>query len=321
MRIAFVSCACISVFPNQPVWDWIAAAVPDHLVLLGDSMYLDIDSNPHPDAMNENDFAQHLHNRYSQVIAQPQFASLVRSLAAGHVHAIWDDHDFLWNDADGGAVKKQPTQRDKLPLTTQFMEAFRRTLTAQLAPGTFPGSYTDSQFWQPAPDGLSTPSVALASDVWLHLADVRTWRTGTGPFSGKTQTILGATQRATFSGRYAAAPQALHLFASGSTMAGWERYESDVDWLYGLAANSRTLVLSGDIHRNKVDAFHTGGWPLHEATSSGAAVRTAVVIGKRQHNHGLIDIDADTMEARFFAQNQETMALRRRYSRATWLPV
>ena len=36
MKIAFASCFCEQVFPNQPVWDWIVAKNPDYLILLGD---------------------------------------------------------------------------------------------------------------------------------------------------------------------------------------------------------------------------------------------------------------------------------------------
>jgi len=64
MRIAFASCIATNVFSDQPVWDWIGAHAPDHLVLLGDSMYLDIlvEQAVHPKDMSENDFAKHAHH-------------------------------------------------------------------------------------------------------------------------------------------------------------------------------------------------------------------------------------------------------------------
>ena len=42
MKIAFASCMCTRVFSDQPVWEQVAAQKPDRLVLLGDSVYLDI---------------------------------------------------------------------------------------------------------------------------------------------------------------------------------------------------------------------------------------------------------------------------------------
>ena len=42
MRIAFNSRMFNRVFDDQPVWDWVGGHTPDHLVLLGDSFYLDL---------------------------------------------------------------------------------------------------------------------------------------------------------------------------------------------------------------------------------------------------------------------------------------
>ena len=91
MRIAFASCMFNRIVERQPVWDWIAAKDPDHLVLLGDSFYLDLQiGGRHPQDMLPMEFGEHLHTLYGELIAQPEFAALVRALSAGHVHAIWD---------------------------------------------------------------------------------------------------------------------------------------------------------------------------------------------------------------------------------------
>lgn len=121
-----------------------------------------------------------------------------------------------------------------------------------------------------------------------------------------------------FSAAISAAPDAVHLVASASTLAGWQRYTRDRQWLNGLAAKQRLLVLSGDIHRNELDAFYTGGWPLHEATSSGAAVKDAVVVGAERQNYGLLDIDTDVVTVSLFNKNKLEQS--RTLNRATWLP-
>lgn len=77
-------------------------------------------------------------------------------------------------------------------------------------------------------------------------------------------------------------------------------------------------MLSGDIHRNELDAFFTGGLPLHEATSSGAAVKDAVVVGAARKNFGLLDIDAGSVTVSLFAGNEEEQ--RRVLNRTSWLP-
>jgi len=320
MKIAFVSCICTQLFPDQPVWDQIAAMAPDYLVLLGDSIYLDIGTDVAPQDMGDDAFGQHLFARYTELLAQPQFRALVSAMKPGRVFSIWDDHDFLWNDAQGAEFVQHPVQAGKVRLSTAFQEAFRRTLAKRLMPGSFPSAYNDPVFWQASQPALTTPSVKLADDVLLHLSDGRTPRTRTWLIAESRRAMLGAAQRRQFEAVFnSAPPEALHLFASGSTLAGWKRYGKDWGWLQTMAARHRTLVLSGDIHRNELDGFGTSGFPLHEATSSGVAVKDAVVVGSRKHNFGWLDIGDTQVDIRLFKAGK--VELQRTLDRASWLPV
>lgn len=323
MRIAFASCFCAPLYPDQPVWDWIAAQAPDHLVLLGDALYLDVPVNVvHPELMGDNAFAQLLHERYSAQVAQPQFRALVQSLPPGQVWSIWDDHDFLWNNACGAELRQNPQHQGKIVLSTRFQQAWRAALAQGLAPGSWPSEPGDPAFWTGPVQDLPTPSVALAPDLWLHLSDNRSHRTRTWLLAENKRSVFGAAQRQAIGQAVLARPDAVHLLASGSVLGDYRRrYPQDWAWLTGLAAQARMLVLSGDIHRNETDAYATGGWPLHEATSSGAAVRDAVVIGQRRRNFGLVDVGADQVSWRLFANHRVESALTRRIARATWLPV
>jgi alkaline phosphatase D len=305
------------VCPDQPVWTWIAQRAPDRLLLLGDSLYLDVAGPPHPQDMSDVEFAAHAFTLYSEALAQPQFAALVQALPPGRVNAIWDDHDFLWNGAQGGEV--HPLHSGKVRLSTAFHEAFRSALTQGLVAGSFPAASNDARFWDLAQPELTTPSIQLEADLWLHLSDGRTHRTRTWLLEESKRTLFGAAQRARFEAVIAHQPQALHLWASGSTIAGCQRYANDWTWLRQMAAQARMLVLSGDIHRNELDAFYTGGWPLHEATSSGAAVRDAVVVGQELRNYGLLDIDANQVTIRLFSD--DVLQQQRVLDRHTWLPV
>lgn len=323
MRIAFASCMCTPYFSDQPVWSWIAARQPDQLVLLGDSIYLDVaKGGGHPEQMGDDEFAQHLFRLYRELLSQPQFAALVRQLPAGRVRTVWDDHDFLWNDANGADATANPVHRGKVRLSTAFHEAFRRALAAGLTAGSFPASYNDAVFWDPSQPPLTTPSLELAPDLWLHLTDGRTSRTRTFLVPEAKRHLLGLAQRDRFAAAIEERPQAVHLVASGSTLATWKRhYAADWKWLNGLAAAQRLLVISGDIHRNESDAFFTGGFPLHEATSSGAAVRDAVSVGKRRRNYGLLDIDSAAVRITLFADDRAESQWNRNLSRTTWLPI
>jgi alkaline phosphatase D len=320
MRIAFVSCMLTTMYPDQPVWDWIASQQPDRLLLLGDSTYFDIDTATHPKDMPDWEFAQHAFQRYAELIAQPRFAALVGSMPAGTVDAIWDDHDFLWNDATGGDRNMRIMQGGKMRISTAFLEAFRAALNQQLAAGSFPADATDAAFWNSNQPTLATPSLQLEPDLFLHLSDGRTHRTSTFLVADSKRTIFGDTQKNTFTQVIVAAPQAVHLWASGSTMAGYQKYSKDVAWLMGLAAQQRMLMLSGDIHRNALDAFTNGPnmFPLHEATSSGAALKDAVVAGAVRQNFGIVDIGPQQVDINLYNRNK--LESSRTIFRQTWLP-
>lgn len=317
MRIAFGSCIHTSRFTDQAVWESIRAQAPDVLVLLGDSHYMDIDTGIDPREMSNEVFAQTQLERYWELLNQPQFRALVLAMPPQAVHAVWDDHDFFANDSCG--AEERLMHGHKLQVSTAMMSCFREALATQFAPGSFPVSIQDPRLANPSAAALATPSVALAENTWLHLSDGRSHRTRTSFLSEAKRTIFGSVQMQAFSQRIQAQPQALHLWASGSTISGYKRYRQDQAWLFGLAAAQRMLVLSGDIHRNELDAFHTGGFPLHEATSSGLAVRDAVVVGRRQHNHGLLEVRADRVEIQLFRKGKVELA--RTLDRQSWLPL
>lgn len=323
MRIAFTSCINTGYYPEQPVWDWIAARAPDHLVLLGDSIYLDV-GKPHlnPITCLGTEFVQHGHRLYRQLLAQPRFAALVQALGPGRCWSIWDDHDFLWNDALGAEAAANPDQREKMQLSTALQSAFRAALASGLAPGSFPDDPLGPAFWPPPTQPLEVPSIPLAPGLWLHLLDCRTHRTRTWLTAESKRTVLGADQKARVAQAIAAAPGAVHLLATGSTLGAYQRrYARDWQWLTDLAAKHRLLALSGDIHRNQSDGFQTPGFPLHEVTSSGAAIRDAVVAGQRRRNYGLLDVADDVVQFHVYADDKEQTRWARRIDRATWLPL
>ena len=100
--VAMGSCAYINEpaydRPGRPygndlgIFDRIAEREPDLMLWLGDNVYL-----REPDWGSRTGF---LH-RYTHTRSQPQLQRLLRSTAH---YAIWDDHDFGPNDADGSFV-------------------------------------------------------------------------------------------------------------------------------------------------------------------------------------------------------------------------
>lgn len=317
MRLAFASCIHTTKFPDQPVWDAMRAQAPDVLVLLGDSHYMDIGTGIDPRDMTDDFFAETQLARYWELLSQPQFKALVLAIPPQSVHAVWDDHDFFANNSNG--AEERLKHGNKLQISTAMMTCFRQALATRFAPGAFPTDTQDPRIANPSPLALATPSIELANDIWLHLSDGRSHRTGTWLISEARRTMFGTSQLQAFGQLIQARPQALHLWASGSTLSGYKRYKRDQAWLLEQAARARMLVLSGDIHRNELAEFHTGGFPLHEATSSGVAVKDAVIVGARQHNHGLLDVSDGRVDIQLFRKGDLQMA--RSLDRQTWLPI
>ncbi|WP_156370407.1 MULTISPECIES: hypothetical protein [unclassified Acidovorax] len=282
-KIAFTSCMSTEVFSaRQPVWEDIGWHKPDVLVLLGDSIYIDCPWPKGPDGMvtepallNPSDFAAHVHRLYRKQLAVPEFRTLLQQDGLA-TYAIWDDHDFLWNDA---RQQQALSHLEHAVYSSNLFQCWRDAL-AGVAP--FPVTAMDPRVLKNigVPRGQvrfndAMPGyrceVLFAGLVVLHLTDGRSWRDG--------PTLLGTQQKAMMQARMADHPNALHLVASGSTINGWEingwkHYPEDLRWLLALAETYDVRVLSGDIHEidRKATWTEKGGRQLHEYIASGAAV-------------------------------------------------
>ncbi len=306
MKIAFTSCTCIGLVKTQLVWDTIRAAQPDHVVLLGDNIYNDVPSTSMSELqeMYPNQFAAHMYVRYAQQLANPKFRDMVAEPGI-QVHAIWDDHDFAWNDAQGGVMQGQPLQADKVKVSTSFMREFRRVLAAKDLT-LFPSSADAPAFQLDAAfTPLGATSIKLEPDgrSWLHLTDGRTHRKG--------RTLLGDAQRAQLAQQFAAHPDALHIIASGSTFSQkdcWEKYEDDFTWLKESIGSQTWLMLSGDVHSTGLLTHNASlAGRLVELTASGAAVvakLNPVIKGPKLRNHGMVELLPNEARLDLFAFNK-----------------
>jgi len=316
MKIAFTSCMSSTVFEQQPVWDQIAARQPDRVLLLGDSIYIDAPPYPaeatHPKKMAPTDFLQHLLARWTLQLDQPQFRALVQKVPTD---AVWDDHDFLWDESYAEKAIDKRIYKDHVRTSRALFNAFRRTLDARLADGSFPAAYNDAVINQPDEPAPGYRVRTLADGSVLHLTDGRSWRIG--------RELLGAAQRQQIEAELAKAPAAAHLLASGSVLRDdsgerWETFD-DWAWLQGLARRYKILVLSGDIHRNRWQSHDLGGgrW-LHDATASGAAICKLVTLGSKCQNWGLLSTDATTLRLDFFSHGTPDSVGAWAIDRASW---
>ena len=322
MRIAFTSCFSAEYFPQQPIWSQIAAANPDVLVLLGDSVYYDVGTNVDMAAIKKMDatrFAAHAHGKFSRQLALPEFQALIQSPSLS-TYAIWDDHDFLWNDACGANVLKEPQHKELLYPSRATFAAYREALAQRLAPGSFPPAPPHWSSKTPAP-GYSV--VALPENVFLHLTDGRSFRKRAA-LTGKTTAVMGRAQLDAMEAKMVAAPAgAVHLVASGSVFDAyhgetWLDCKSEYDRLKKMAEQHNIVVLSGDdhdAHRKTIQV--TGTRRLYEATASGAALYSGVIAGNEQRNYGMLTIDSTYVgiDVYKWGKSQDPKAI----DRTTWL--
>lgn len=91
VTLALGSCANDRPGLPNPVWKAILDAKPTALVLIGDTPYID---STHLDDQRR---------RYKEFYANPDLSALMK---ATPTYAIWDDHDFAGDGADGRAPEK-----------------------------------------------------------------------------------------------------------------------------------------------------------------------------------------------------------------------
>lgn len=325
MKIAFTSCASPKMVPVQPVWGHIANGQPDVLVLLGDNIYTDV-----PDVgmdqlqqMSSNDFAIHMLQRYREQLAIEPFGAVIRN-ANIVKYAIWDDHDFLWNDAQGRRDEwggRYSQHVEKMLISTNLMRCFREALAAH-DPALFPSASNDSRIWiDYSPplfrfNALGLQSIPLdEGKALLHLTDGRSFRS-------KSQ-LLGTRQRAQLTRVFEDAPSALHIIASGTTFAegaaSWSKFPEDRAWLLSELQGRGWLMLSGDIHKNMLSQ-HTGSeaGKLVEATASGAAILAylnKIIQGPEVCHHGEVSLGNTEVAIKLFSFGQTRPEWQARYSR------
>lgn len=321
MKIAFTSCFSAQTFKEQPVWAQVGASGATHLVLLGDSAYYDADGSSMGavKAMGANDFAVHAFGRLRDQLNQKEFAKLVRKTDL-QIHPIWDDHDFLWNGACGAQIEGQPSYRHLLDPTRAAFQEYRKALDSN-DPKTFPkaGDPWASGVPEPGYRPLMLSNVGDADGpVMLHLTDGRSYKT-----KGGEDAVLGKKQMNKLKKAIEDSDErTVHLIASGLTFEArhgetWMDCAAEHAAILKLAEKRRILILSGDVHENRFAVpWPAGPWSLFEATSSGAALRTAVTVGALQRNWGLVDITKDQVSIELSQLNMDTR--RRVIDRKKW---
>lgn len=259
-KIAFGSCA--DQDKPIPVFDTIAAAKPDLLVLLGDNMYADLDRKVKvtPDVIRE---------KYAQMAKVPGFAKL---RAACPILGTWDDHDYGKNDAGAEWEHKDEAQQALLDFFGVARGDPRRTRK---------GVYYAEIY---GPPGKRVQVILL--DTRYHRSPIKK-----APFDPKTRisaAIPNTDPGATFLGdeqwkwleEQLKKPAEVRLLASSIQVISddhpfekWANIPKERDRLYALINStgaSGVIILSGDRHLAEISLDTKAvGYPLYDVTSSG----------------------------------------------------
>lgn len=258
--IAFGSCAHQN--DPQPILTDVAALKPDAFIYLGDNIYSD---TYEMDTLKKN---------YQILGAKPEFQALK---AATKIYAIWDDHDFGYNDSG----RHYPFKKESKEI---FLDFF--------------GDQGDTAI---------TKHEGIYHTAWLEKAgkkiqiifpDIRTFRDKLVPYNGNRKgqkgyeyeldyspyttadsTMLGEEQWKWLETQLAL-PADIKIIASSTQFSithngyeAWANFPHEqkrfVDLIKKTNANG-VFFISGDVHYAELSKLPVeGGYPLYDVTSSG----------------------------------------------------
>jgi alkaline phosphatase D len=270
VKIAFASCTKIQNQPVQPVWRRILDKQPDHLLLLGDNVY----------APGVSGSLKKLEKRYRQQFVEANFRELIDRVP---FNAIWDDHDFAWNDAKGAHISSTKYKEKSRALFHEFMNC-----------------------------STNRPHVYHAfekGDVKFIMLDVRYYREKN--HIRRNATVLGDEQAAWLEAELKHKKRYTVVCSGSCLTEGTEKLEHYDEFYPHLCAllkkSPRTLFLCGDVHENAFKA-HDG---FYEVISSGAG-------RDNLNNYGLIDFGTDNVTITLIGEKRQRDNLTRTIRSKDW---
>jgi len=250
-RVMLSSCTYINEAPRDrdgapyggdfEIFGAMAQAKPDLTVWMGDNVYY-----------RENDYtsAEGMAHRWRHDRALPELQPLLRT---GRHVAIWDDHDFGPNDANGS-----------FSLKGAALDIFKR-------------QWANRSWGMPEVPGVF--GSFMESDVEFFLLDGRYHRDSDRDRDNPDKTMLGAGQLRWLKNALLASTATFKVIVSGSQVLndpqrfeGWHNFRTERDgflkWLQDHGIRG-VMLASGDRHHTELLRLpRAGTYPLHELTCS-----------------------------------------------------
>ncbi len=292
-RIVFGSCA--DQDKPCPIWASIGKQKPDLMILLGDTIYADLNKS-------KKVTADLIKAKYDILDALPEFAAIKKTTP---IMATWDDHDYGKNDAGKDWPLKDEAQTVFLDFFGVPVDSPRRQRK---------GVYHAEVF---GPEGKRVQVIMLdgryhKTEILRGKFDPRTRITPSLPTTDPDATFLGEEQWKWLEEQLKV-PAEVRLIGSGIQVLSeehpfekWMLIPKERERLFKLLRATRAsgvIVLSGDRHLAELSMSNDAiSYPLYDLTSSGfnqanTAWRPAEKNKHRiaampfGHNFGMVNID------------------------------
>lgn len=240
-RVAFGSCARLARDPEQRIFRIVDAQSPDLFFWLGDNIYADAEST--------FVFADE-YRRQRNVLSLQNVIRRIPQLA------IWDDHDFGYNNSDGS-----------FPFKDQSLTAFKQY-------------WPNPSYGEPGNPGVYFEYSYAGIDFFF--LDGRFHRTPNAAPDGPSKKFLGDAQTNWLKERLLASRAPFKVLACGSgwSMADgprgdtWAAFKTERDALFDFIRDRRiegVVCLSGDSHVGELNCIpwsDRGGYDIYDLVSS-----------------------------------------------------
>lgn len=288
--IAFGSCAHQN--DQQPILTDVAALKPDAFVYLGDNIYSDTYSM---DTLRKN---------YQILGAKPEYQALK---AATPIYAVWDDHDYGYNDSG----RHYPFKKESKEI---FLDFFGEQGDSSIRKheGIYHTAWMESAGRKIQ---IIFPDIRTFRDKLLPYNGNRTGQKGYeyeldySPYTTSDSTMLGEAQWKWLEEQLMM-PSDLKIIASSTQFSithngyeAWANFPHEqqrfVELIKKTNANG-VIFISGDVHYAELSKLNVEGcYPLYDVTSSGitstwdfATPNDNRLAGPvMENNYGLVTID------------------------------